>query len=410
MRILHVVHQYPPDHVGGTELYTQAVARAQVRRGHRVAIFHGASSAGADLRWRRDDGIEVWAARSGDMAATRRFMATFGDRAISTLFAGVLTQFEPQVVHVQHLMGLPATMLKAVRRLHIPYAITLHDYWWICANAQLITNHERRICDGPKAYLNCARCALARAGRLQLRPAMPPLAALMAWRARLLRHALREATWLIAPTEFVRNWYATHGAPRDRLVVVPPALEAGPAPVPPQGSGTLRIAYVGGLSWQKGVHILVEAFSGVHGEAELWIAGDETADPAYVAHLKALATARVRFLGRIDRPRVWQLLAEADIVAVPTLWFETFSLVISEAFASGRPVLASELGPLADRVSHETDGLLAPPGDSTAWRHALQRLIDDPELLPRLRRGVRPPISLEQHVARLDALLAARRP
>ncbi|MCX8068494.1 MAG: glycosyl transferase group 1, partial [Anaerolineae bacterium] len=69
-------------------------------------------------------------------------------------------------------------------------------------------------------------------------------------------------------------------------------------------------------------------------------------------------------------------------------------------------VLASRLGALAERVRDGVDGLLLPPGDVTAWRAAIQRLIDDPDLLSRLRAGVQPPMTMEEHVERLEAIYA----
>ena len=228
----------------------------------------------------------------------------------------------------------------------------------------------------------------------------------------LLRRALDAAAALIAPTEFVRSWYVAHGAPQERLVVLPPALDDGPATAPraPRADGVVRFAYVGGLSWQKGVHVLIEAFAGVRGAAELWIAGDELAYPDYVAGLRAQAGPAVRFLGRLGREQVWDALAQADVVVVPSIWYETFSFLISEAFSASAPVVASRLGPLADRVRDGVDGLLVPPGDVAAWRAALQRLVDDPGLLARLRAGVHPPVTLEEHAGDVERLYTRIRP
>jgi glycosyltransferase involved in cell wall biosynthesis len=230
------------------------------------------------------------------------------------------------------------------------------------------------------------------------------LAALLAYRNRLLREVAGAARHLLAPTDFVRDWYAGHGVTADRIVVLPPALEDPPDLERQQAPGKLRVGYIGGLSWQKGVHVLVEALADLEDRAELWIAGDESADAAYASRLRALATPAVRFLGRLDRAQVWRMLSQLDIVAVPTLWYETFSFIISEAFGMGLPVMASKLGPLADRVHDGVDGFLLPPGDVSAWRAALWRLVDEPRLLERLRVQVRPPPTLEDHILRLESI------
>jgi glycosyltransferase involved in cell wall biosynthesis len=407
VRILHIVHQYPPDKVGGTELYTQAVSRALARRGYTVAVFYRRDAPGRGLQHRTEDAVGVYAVWNGPAGPTRRFLYTFRNPWIHRALIRLLDEFRPDVVHTQHLMGLPVSLVDCIREHTVPLVVTLHDFWWLCPSAHLLTNYSDEICAGPTNY-NCARCMLARAGFPGLWPAIPLLAGLAAWRNRLLRGVLDGARVLIAPTEFVQRWYAAHGVPEEKIVVLAPGLDNSMLPPQPPrpADDTVRFAYIGGLSWQKGVHVLVEAFSGVQGEAELWVAGDESFDPAYVSRLKALATPNVRFLGRLDRKGVWETLTQVDVVVVPSLWYETFSFLISEAFAAGLPVLASRLGALADRVRDGVDGLLLPPGDVAAWRAAMQRLLDEPDLLPRLRAGVRPPMTMEEHVDRLEALYA----
>jgi glycosyltransferase involved in cell wall biosynthesis len=406
MRILHLVHQYMPEHVGGTELYTRWLAHALNQRGHQVAIFYRRSAMGVGHEYRVEEGVNVWAAWNGLLSPTRRFLATFGDPPMARVFEHVLEETRPNLVHIQHLMGLSTALVHSIQQQRIPFVITLHDYWWVCANAQLLTNYSRQVCDGPLAYLNCARCALARADHPRLWPAAPPLVGLLAWRNRSMRQIMRAASRLIAPTEFVCRWYVRHGAPTEKLMVVPLGLEHAPAVSAQKRrpNSPVRFAYIGGLSWQKGIHVLVEAFSGIHGAAELWIAGDESFDPAYVARLRAQATPGVRFLGKLTREEVWKTLAQVDVVVVPTLWYETFSFIVSEAFAAGVPVVASRLGPLADRVHDGIDGLLMPPGDMAAWRAALQRLVDEPGLPACLRANVRPPVTLDEHAAEIESL------
>jgi glycosyltransferase involved in cell wall biosynthesis len=408
MRVLTLVHQYLPEHVGGVELYTQWLTYALKQRGHQAVIFYRRSAEGVGWERRLEEGVDVWAAWAGMLSPTRRFLATFGDPPLVKALEHVLGQTEPDIIHVQHLMGLPVALFDSIRRRRIPLVITLWDYWWVCANAQLLTNYSQQVCDGPWAYFNCARCALARSGHFWFWPALPALAGLLAWRNRLLHRIMRGANRLIAPTEFVRRWYASHGVLSDHLLVVPPGLDypAFEAPQKPTASQSVHFAYIGGISWQKGIHVLLEAFKEVRGSVELWIAGDESFDPAYASWLHALAPSNVRFLGKLTRQEVWETLAQVDVVVVPSIWYETFSFLISEGFAAGMPVVASRLGPLADRVRDGIDGLLVPPGDVAAWQGALQRLADEPELLSRLRANVLRPMTQEEHVSRLESLYA----
>ncbi len=404
MRILHLVHQYPPDEVGGTELYTQSLVHQLAGRGHEVAVFYRRRRAGRGIISRREGQARVYIAWDGELSPTRRFLATFYSPFLTHAFQDVLDTFQPDLVHIQHLMGLPLTIWERLRARGIPYLVTLHDYWWICANAQLITNDGRVICNGPRAYFNCARCALARAGRMSLRLAIPGLAGLIAWRTARLRTILKEAQRIIAPSRFVRDWYARHGIPAEQITVIPHGIDeaflrAGNVRHPHEG---IRIAYIGGLSWQKGVHILIEAFRQVQGAVSLWIAGDEDADPAYVADLRRRADKRTRFLGKLNRNQVIETLQAIDLLAVPSLWHETFSLIAHEALAVQVPVIASNVGALREAIVEGSTGFLLPPGDVEAWRKQIQRLIDAPQQLTKPRSKVYLPQSLSWHVRQIE--------
>jgi len=194
--------------------------------------------------------------------------------------------------------------------------------------------------------------------------------------------------------------------PARRIRVIPHGinLPAGLSAQPHPRHVPLRLAYIGGLTWQKGVHVALDAVTRCPSDVELWVAGDESADPAYAHQLRSAAPANVRFLGKLSRAEVWDTLAQMDAVLVPSLWYETFSLIAHEAQAAGIPVVASNLGALAEVVRDGEDGLLAPAGDGGAWCAVLRRLVDDPGLLPRLQSNLRRPLSVPEHVGQIERL------
>lgn len=408
LRILHLVHQYPPEYLGGTELYTQTVTKALSERNHLVAVFTRRNADGIGSEDRLEADVAVHIAWNGALSPTQRFLSTFGNADLEHAFDGILERFQPDLIHIQHLMGLPITLLKQIQQQRIPFVVTLHDFWWVCANAQLITNYSGEICDGPNLWINCARCALARSGRSRLWPVIPLLAGVLARRDAVLGAILREAAQLIAPSHFVKEWYTNHGIPGDRIQVLPHGIDLPALPSPHASHARLRLLYAGGLAWQKGVHVLIEALEGMDGTCELWIAGDEGFDPEYSRRLHIIAegypNSQISFLGKLSREDLWQTLTRVDAVVVPALWYETFSLIIHEAFAAGVPVIASNLGALAEAVRHEVDGLLVEAGSANAWRQTFQRLLDDPALIGRLRQQVRSPLGVDEHITRLQRI------
>jgi glycosyltransferase involved in cell wall biosynthesis len=406
MRILHIIHQFMPEKVGGTELYAQTLARFQVAQGHSVALFTP-SSRSDGLTMVPEAGVRVYRAGVGERSATAVFRATFRHPQLAQLFAQTLAEETPDAIHIQHLMGLPTHLVHQFAG-KIPYLVTLHDYWHLCANAQLLTNYDQTPCGGPRLWLNCGRCAVARAGLpLAGLPLVPALAPLLGYRQRQLRQLLDQAALLLAPTHFLRQQHVQMGIPAAKIQVVPNGIVI-PHHIPPHvpDATKLRLVYVGGIAWQKGVHVLVEAVNQLQGEpVTLTIYGDLTTFPNYAAELQAQAShPRIVFNGRLPHEQLYHALAQADAIVVPSLWYENDPLTIQEAFAAHVPVIASNHGALPERVQSEINGRLFPPGDSTALSQLLRQLAHDPAQLTHLRHTMPPPHTIHHHLQTMEQL------
>ena len=177
-----------------------------------------------------------------------------------------------------------------------------------------------------------------------------------------------------------------------RYAIVPNGVDAArPAPPEPRSTaaGRLRIAFVGQAVERKGLPVLLGAFEGLreHIDVELVIVGAvaEEVEPL-------LLDARgVHVLGRVSDEEKTRVLREADVLCAPSLGGESFGMVLTEAFAQGTPVVASDIAGYRDVVRHGVDGLLVPRGDATALAETLRDLALEPAA-PR-RAGRAPPPS-----------------
>jgi glycosyltransferase involved in cell wall biosynthesis len=408
MRILHLVHQYLPENIGGTERYTMELAEQQAMAGHAVAIFAPTTSPPLKERIILANGIVEYRPFIRRRSAHSLFAATFSSRSLFESFLAAVRDFKPALVHIEHLIGLPLKIIDQIVDADIPFIVTLHDYWFICANAQLLTNYDRTICSGPDRYLNCARCALVRSGLPSMQLLSPSVAPVMAWRNKIIEKALINARRLIAPTQFVKSKYLEFFDLAEKVVVIPHGIRI------PEGSlnehkydaNRLKISYVGGLSWQKGVHVLIEAVN-MMPEKDVWLGiyGDILAFPQYVADLNHLIRhPGIKMLGKIDRVELWSVLSDSDVVVVPSLWFETASLIVQEAFAVKVPVVASRIGALQERVADEHNGLLVTPGDARSLQTALMQLYKQPEVRLKLRSGIEPVRTIDDHARAVENL------
>ena len=110
-----------PDHIAGTELYTQMVARRLTDAGHAAAVFTPLNREGQfEPTPALEAGVRVYRVPVGERGATGIFLSTFGRQALSEAFAAVLAAERPDVVHLQHLLGGPA----AVGQLAIAAAVS----------------------------------------------------------------------------------------------------------------------------------------------------------------------------------------------------------------------------------------------------------------------------------------------
>ena len=409
MRILHIVHQYVPEHIGGTELYTQTLAQHQIAAGHSVAVFYPSLSDEAPPKTPVIDevGVRLYGIPIGQRSRTQVFRDTFSNQKLEAAFTAVLSTEEPDIIHIQHLMGLPLSLAHHINQAGIPYLVTLHDYWYLCANAQLLTNYNNTVCKGPNLWLNCAHCALARAGYNSIVPLIPAIAPLFGYRERRLRRILDGADLLVAPTQFTAAVYQQMGISAAKIRVVPHGINIpDKLPLRTPSDSELHIAYIGGLSQQKGVHILIAAVNQLPAAGvKLSIIGDTTAFPDYVSQLKQQAQhSGISFNGRIPPTELWMTLARVDLVVVPSLWYETASLIVQEAFAAKVPVIASHIGALQERVEERVNGRFFPPGDSSALTQILLEFYHDKSQLEYLRAGIKPVYTIKEHLQDIESI------
>jgi GT2 family glycosyltransferase len=172
----------------------------------------------------------------------------------------------------------------------------------------------------------------------------------------------------------------------------------------------VRFGFLGAAIPSKGVHVLADAFRRLSDpRAALAIHGGFPryhGDTGYEARVRALLgpLAEECLRGPFSRERLPEVLADLDVVVVPSVWEENAPLVVEEAFLARRPLVVSDHGGLAERVREGIDGLRFRPGDPADLARVLRRLLDEPDL--RARLGARPPhvATLDEHVRSLEAL------
>lgn len=382
MRVGLVTHRFPPEGRGGTEAHVALTARALEDLGHGVEVLAG--QPGEARRVHRAEGI-----RRLETPLTEEYALARPDPWVRREFERWLDDSAPDVVHVHHLLFLAPDLIEPAAERGLPVVVTLHDLWFQCALVHAAAAHSRSAW-GIGCFLHTellpGRKLLSLVRRRRLRSRLTA----HLHRPRRLRNQLLLADRVLAPSHFLAARYAAFGVPGIEVLPHPVSVTAR-APRPP--GATVRFGYVGALAAHKGVDVLLEASR---------IAGVE---PVLVGPAPDSVPDGARWLGEVDQSAIGEALAGIDVLVVPSLVPESFSLVAHEAQAVGIPLIASRLGALPELVEDGVNGVLVSPGDPHMLAAALGRL-SRPDQVCRLQSAARPSITPGEHARRLEVLYA----
>lgn len=411
MKILIAVHHFPPRYTGGAELRACRTAKNLQRSGHTVQVtcIEHIDQAPKDGQLTHViepyEGIKVHRLSFDLSKAPDPFQWNYDNPWIGKFLRKQLTDWQPDVIHLigGYLMG--ADTLRSARECNVPRVISLTDYWWLCPRIQLLRS-DGSLSTLPIDPVRCARCLGEEKRRFRLPAQLAPWLMNAFWRLRrheiskiqkrsnVLREELNQAHAIICPSQFLLDIHRSAGIDPHKLIYARQGRDfpnLRPEMLVKTPSDHLRLGYIGQITEIKGVHTLFQAVQQMP-EANISIKayGDPTHFPAYTAQLQQIASAdkRIELAGIYPSHEISQIFQNLDVLVVPSLWYENSPNVILEAFAHHTPVLAANLGGMAELVQHEKNGLLFAPGDPTDLASQVKRLIDSPSLRISLSKGI----------------------
>lgn len=438
MRVLFLTHFFPPTHVGGTEHFTFGVARALHNdMGYAVNVLCAGRWQGSSRYYDgytddEIDGIQVRRLLLDWRKAPHPNRYLYDNPFVASLVEQWLPSWDPDIVHVTSCYTLSASIIPVVVRAGVPLVLTLTDYWFICPKLNLLRSGGE-LCQDRATAQECLTCLLDHArwfrwlkrfvpkqtldATVRAIVHRPTLArqrgfrglALDVWhRKGYLLETLRMADALMSPSQTVRQIFLDAGVERP-IQMIPHGIDL-PWPTLPVNKMTtivdLHIGYIGQIAPHKGVHLLIQAFARIPAErARLHIYG-QVPNNTYGSTVLALAAndMRVRLEGGFPREQIRAVLGNIDVLVVPSMCYETYGLVVLEAFAARVPVVAARLGALGELVGHEVNGLHFTPGSVDDLARQLQRIVQEQDLLHRLRAALPRVKSVQEEAEEIAAV------
>ena len=374
--------QFYPPIVGGEEQHVRNLSRKLHERGHEISvatIWHPGQA-----EFELDEGVRVYRLPSAlerlewlYSESERRHAPSFPDPQLVSRLSQLVEQEKPQIIHAHNWMVY--SYLPVHRKSRASLLVTLHDYSLICAKKRLMYHGEP--CRGPGPF-KCLECASRHYGLLKGIPTTLTNWTMAAWERKAVSiflpvsQAVADGNGLpgsglpyqVLPN-FVPDTVAQEGDPSD------PHLEQ----LPPGDF----ILFVGDLTREKGLAVLLEAYAGLQSAPPLVLIGRRSQDTPVDF------PSGVFYLGSWPHAAVLEAWHRSLLGVVPSTWWEPFGTVLLEAMATGKPVIATRIGGIPDIVVDGETGLLVAPGDPAALRQALRHLLSDSQLRERFGEAAR---------------------
>ena len=450
MKIVQVIHGFPPYDMAGAEVYTYNLSRELAKK-NEVYVFHRVLDPAQEeykMSFGIYDGLNVYAINN-----TFRYCDSFDKRyrndIISKRFGDFLDETKPEIVHFGHLIYLSTSLIKEAKKRKIPTVFTLHDFWLFCPLGQLL-KPDLTLCHGP----NDSECVKCMAPKIAIKGGVRKAIEIMKRRIPDFQNRTRLGSFLakihrqyvrvfflfqnhpedeiqrrtthikeicsmvdlfIAPSHFLLEKFIEFGIPRDKIVYhdngFNTALFNDFSKVPCK---KIRFGFTGMFIPSKGVHVLLEAFNSIKSEGtELRIHGKFVPYHAgfeqYPEYLRSLGERdNILWLGEYDNREIAKILAEIDILVLPSIWYENSPLVIHEAFLAHIPVITSNIGGMAELIQDGVNGLHFKVGSSGDLAEKMQMVLDNPNLIERMSKNVSAVIPIEDHAVEIESIYQSR--
>lgn len=386
---------------GGSERYYIDVSNLLKRNGHKVAYFSMQSPKNHKSIWNKYFSKFV----PLDNVKLNNFVGVFLSMVYSNdsrvKIARLMDEFKPDIVHIHNIYNhISPSILYEIRKRGIPVVYTLHDYHLITPN--YIFFHNGNICEKIKGG-NYLGSILHKCVRGSLPGTILTTTVFMIHS--FLGSYSKNVNLFISPSLFLKNKMVEYGYDSKKIIHLPNFINK--IARKKVGGAKSYVLYFGQIYEHKGIFTLVEVAK-LLPHIKFKIAGTGPDEKKLKQLIKSEKINNIELLGFLNQSKLSRAISNSNFVIVPSLWYENMPYSILEAFANGKPVIASKIGGIPEIVRSGKNGFLFRPGNSQEFANKIQFLWDRPKLVKkfglRAKSNVEDKYNPETHYNKLMGL------
>lgn len=397
MKILKVIHGYPPYYSAGSEVYSQILAR-KLADNHEVQVFaRHENSFLPDFHYSTTlDNDDPRILLHLINIPITKYRYKFINEEVDIRFKKIVDSFKPDLIHFGHLNHLSINLPEIGSKCGVPIVYTLHDFWLMCPRGRFIQRNSKKLlqlCDGQDDLKCATQCykGYFTGDKKLLNTDITYWKQWVATRMKQTKQAVNYVDHFFAPSKFLMNKfiedfnildtkisYLDYGFDLSRLKNRNRKQEKD-----------FVFGYIGTHTPEKGIDLLLKAFSKLLSKARLRIWGTLSQE---TSGLKAIADQfpqeikdKIEWMGSYKNDNiVTDVFNKLDAIVVPSVWGENSPLVIHEAEQLKIPVITADYGGMAEYVKDGKNGLLFKHRDIDSLSEKMQMLATDKRLYARL--------------------------
>lgn len=316
-------------------------------------------------------------------------------------FRDLLLVMKPDVVHLHHYFLLGVEIIEEIKNTlpNCKVIVTLHEYLAICPNQGLMVKTGGKLCYKSSAR-DCHTCL----------PDRQPGDYFL--REKYLKRIFSKVDHFVSPSSFLKTRYTDWGLSADSIDVIEngqPAIANASIDARSHELEQVNFAYFGQVNPFKGIDVLLEAIKliprkyrrqfrvDIHGAN---LESQKGAFKERIAKLLEDVGSSCRFHGSYESHEMPALLANSNWVIIPSIWWENSPVVIQEAFNHKVPLIVSDIGGMAEKVTHGVNGLHFRAGNFSELAETMIKVIEDRNMQATMVSGIQKPLTISECVER----------